>query len=641
MEDEIAFLAWELAGWQRNETILRDDETRALVLLILLALVSMRQGNTRVARSADSRRATSLEFANRLLADLPPAGELDPLTPHRAAELMNALVESGKASALIGTASDFKPLIVAGDQLYLQKLIHLENQLVADLRRCLEAKVRGWSDQAIDGALGDVLGRPVLREDGPVELTVEQCEAVRASLQSNVTIISGGPGTGKTTIVLSILRTLVRLGVECEDIALCAPTGKAAARLGAAIRIGPEGIAKPAPADGSLVLLAEPRTVHRLLGYSPTDGRFHHHENNRLAERVVIVDEASMIDLALLERLIRSLRDDGRLILLGDAHQLPAVEAGAALRDLLAAGEQDPRRGPRAVRLRQSHRLRALDPNGRNLLHAAASIQEGKAPRFDTARSGDDVIVARDLVADLNFQGIEFVSLRERPEILHVFLDRWTEEAPRPPSDLAELIGHDYVIAGDAFRDDDQKRLRQLFDYWERFRVLSLTRVLATGTDRINALLHERTLRKLEQRGDDDLLAGEPVMMQVNDYQRMIFNGDQGVILNVADRGWGKAAPMAVFRRSSGFAAFHLELLRSSLVLSYAMTVHKAQGSEFDRVALVLPDRDLPINTREILYTALTRARSSAVILGDREIFEAGIKKMSDRDSGIAEKLLA
>ncbi len=118
-------------------------------------------------------------------------------------------------------------------------------------------------------------------------------------------------------------------------------------------------------------------------------------------------------------------------------------------------------------------------------------------------------------------------------------------------------------------------------------------------------------------------------MMQVNDYQRMIFNGDQGVILNVADRGWGRPAPMAVFRRAEGFTAFHLESLRSSLALSYAMTVHKAQGSEFDRVALFLPDRDLPINTREILYTALTRARKARSLSATAPSSKSGSRKPS------------
>ncbi|MHC5541087.1 ATP-dependent DNA helicase, partial [Singulisphaera rosea] len=133
--------------------------------------------------------------------------------------------------------------------------------------------------------------------------------------------------------------------------------------------------------------------------------------------------------------------------------------------------------------------------------------------------------------------------------------------------------------------------------------------------------------------------AGEPVMMQVNDYNRMVFNGDQGLVLNVSDGSPPRL--MAVFPRPDGYGIFHLDSLRPVLRHSYAMTVHKSQGSEFDRVALVLPDRDLPINTREVLYTALTRSRTSVVLVGDRNLFEQGVAREIRRDSGIAEKLEA
>jgi exodeoxyribonuclease V alpha subunit len=136
-----------------------------------------------------------------------------------------------------------------------------------------------------------------------------------------------------------------------------------------------------------------------------------------------------------------------------------------------------------------------------------------------------------------------------------------------------------------------------------------------------------------------DFVSGEPVLMQVNDYERGIFNGDQGIILNVNDH--GNRALMVVFRQPHGFAAFPIGSLRPVLRHAYAMTVHKSQGSEFDHVALVLPDRDLPINTPEILYTAITRSRTSVVIVGQRDIFDSGVKRSITRDSGIAEKLRA
>ena len=366
-----------------------------------------------------------------------------------------------------------------------------------------------------------------------------------------------------------------------------------------------------------------------------------HHENNPLAERIVIVDEGSMIDLALMGRLVRSLRDDCRFILLGDAHQLPSVEAGAVLRDLLSEGEASVPLGPRGVQLNVSYRMRQDDDDGRNVYTVARAIDAGEAPKLAGTRTEDRVIVERPSIADITFHGVEFVASSDDASVLDEFFDRWHRDVVRSLVDFQNFIESDYTIVNGGFSDEDQSKLKTLFLHWDSFRVLCLTRVLPTGADRVNAALHERALRAREratERGDD-LIAGEPVMMQVNDYNRMIYNGDQGLILNVSER--GRPQPMVIFPRSEGFAAFHVESLRPDLLHSYAMSVHKAQGSEFDRVVLVLPDRDLPINTREILYTALTRSRRSVVLIGSREVLDLAIAKSIARDSGIAEKLRA
>jgi len=639
LEGEITAIAWELARWQPGPS---TSERQALILLILLAMVQVRQGSTRIALRGQKGGGLRFDFANRLLSKIQSVDDSLRLDPSLAAELMEKLTKSGGANALIGKAGDFKPLVVAGDHLYLQKMLHLEDQFVRVLRRKLGACEPAWSERGVEEALNDVLDRSSRAHGAPIKLNDEQQQAVRMAVRSRMTIISGGPGTGKTTIVVSILRVLSRLGVGLEEIALAAPTGKAANRMLGAIQQGLHGIVDATAADRKILDWPDhPRTLHRLLGYSPSSGRFHHHENNRLAERIVIVDEASMIDLALMARLVRSLRDDASLILLGDARQLPSVEAGAVLRDLLTARAEDPRNAPPAVILEKSHRMQS-DDDGSNLLSVARMIDQGEAPRFDTKRSGDGVAVERGSVEELKFQGVEFLACLAEPAIVETFLERWEQEGAQARPGLAKLIDHAYALSGSEFTHDDQEKLRDLFDYWESFRILCATRVLPTGSDRINEWSHRRALEKLNRPpADDQFIAGEPVMMQVNDYGRMIFNGDQGLILNVISQTHARPQPMAVFRRSSGFTAFHLESLRSALVLSYAMTVHKAQGSEFDRVALFLPDRDLPINTREILYTALTRARKSVLILGDREIFEAAITRTCERDSGIVEKLRA
>jgi exodeoxyribonuclease V alpha subunit len=645
LEEETVFIAWELARWQPG---LKLIERQALILLILSTLVHLWHGSTRITIRDDEGQPLFLDLAGELLTEIQPSPGIDGIEPNGMAKLMEQLVDSGRLSAIIGGVNEFKPLIVTGRHLYLQKMLHLEDRFVAALRRRLAGTVRDWSVEKVEQALSDVLARPVLHNGESIELKDEQQAAVCRAVQNSVTIISGGPGTGKTTIIVSILRVLRRLGVTCEEIALAAPTGKAANRIGEAIRASREEIAKPTAADRDLVNLSEPRTLHRLLGFSPGTGRFLHHENCRLAERVVIVDEGSMIDLSLMERLIRSLRDDSLFILLGDAHQLPSVEAGAVLRDLLAddEGNFSEAMRSRGVRLSQSYRMRREDDNGRNILTVAQAIDRGIVPNFAPTRRSEGVVVERSSISGIAFQGVEFLAKVENSDVLDRFLAHWHKTVVWSRAGLQELVDHKYTMVEEDFDESDQNRLRELFAHWEGFRILCVTRV-STGSDHVNAVLHQHALdqRTLDQNvsgllaspRDDDLIAGEPVMMQVNDYNRMLFNGDQGLILKVTER--GRTHPMAVFRQSQGFVAFHLESLRPVLVHSYAMTVHKAQGSEFDQVALVLPDSDLPINTREILYTALTRSRASVVIVGSRGVFESGIAKIVSRDSGITEKL--
>jgi exodeoxyribonuclease V alpha subunit len=639
VEDEVALIAWELARWQDGLGLI---EQQSLILLVLTAMVHLRQGSTRICLRGQEGRTIRLDLASRLLKGIAPVPGTTGLEPVQAVELIETLIDSHRLGAVVGTAAEFKPLIISGDHLYLQKMLYLEDRFVEVLHHRLYAEIQECDEAIVERALRDVLERPAVRNAHALTLKDEQISAVRAAIRHPITIISGGPGSGKTTIVLSILRTLRRLGITCEEIALAAPTGKAANRMGEAIKAGRGQIIDPAAEDLDLANLGEPRTLHRLLGYSQRTGRFLHHENNRLPERVVIVDEGSMIDLALMERLVRSLRDRSQFILLGDAHQLPSVEAGDVLRDLLAVSVvgADASRLPVGVRLEESHRMRMDDENGRNILAVAQAIDRSARPTLASNKIGDETIIERESVADITLRGVEFLASLERTIVLDAFLDRWHRDLIRANQDVNDLVRRDYRIVDGSFSEADEKAIRHSFEHWEQFRILCVTRVSqTTGADRINAALHQRSLDefKLISQRDNDFIPGEPVMMQVNDYNRGIFNGDQGLVLSVSDR--GRPEPTAVFRRSDGFAAFHVDSLRPVLLHSYAMSVHKAQGSEFDKVGLILPDRDLPINTREILYTALTRSRQSVVIVGDREILEAGIRRTISRDSGIVDKL--
>ncbi len=441
-----------------------------------------------------------------------------------------------------------------------------------------------------------------------------------AALNRRLAVVSGGPGTGKTTIALALARGLVRLGVPASELALAAPTGKAANRLQESFQAGLAALPVPSAADRALQSACPPaQTLHRLLGYSPATGRFLHHHNYRLAARAVIVDEGSMIDLSLMDRLLRALRDDAVLVLLGDADQLPSVDAGAVFRDL----------GSLAVRLHRSFRTDQAQAAGRRISECAAAVRAGDAGRLLA------LLASRPTTAKLAFDGVELVPGTERDAVL----ERWYQDRIAALPEWRQLIEHEYVLEPQGFSAEDDDRLTRLHAQVARQRVLCVTRERPTGTNPVNAFLHG-----LCAGSSDELLPGEPVLVLRNDYQRGLWNGDQGFILLVAEPGQA-ARPMAVFRLSaagpsaSRWLAVPPEALGEGLSLAYALTVHKAQGSEHDRVLLLLPEQPLPLLTRELLYTALTRARHAVVICGNADVLSAGANNSLTRSSGLAEKL--
>ncbi|HEY3351613.1 MAG TPA: exodeoxyribonuclease V subunit alpha, partial [Polyangia bacterium] len=552
-----------------------------------------------------------------------------------------------------------------GDALYHQRLLHFEERLVGALTARLARPPRALPPAEVAAALAAVRAAPPRLGAQPVALSEEQQYAVLTALHLPLTIITGGPGTGKTSIVVTILRLLARLGTPAPAVALAAPTGKAANRLQEAVLRALAGVAQPDLWDSALAATVEARTLHRLLGYSPANDRFRHHENNRLAERVVIVDECSMIDLVLMDRLVRSVRDDAHLVLLGDAEQLPSVDAGAVFRDLLPAATAAPwpwrqlvkptlkgrlapadpapadPRAAAAVRLTHSYRMDASNPAGRAILEVARAINAGRGADLIPGPGGAELVTLRSQPAELAFRGVELLADETGPQ-LPALLDAWFERRVAGLPDWVELVRHTYVQGPSGFGDGDRERLGRLLGHLDGQRVLCITRGdRPTGAAGVNRRLHARLREALGASGPAELDPGDLVMMQRNDYERGLFNGDQGVVLWVRDEAAGaRPRPMAVFRRGQGeLAAFPLDALREDLTLSFALTVHKAQGSEYDYVALVLPEEAMPLLTREVLYTAVTRARASVVIAGRPALLAAGVAQPLARSSGIAEKL--
>lgn len=607
---EPAYLGWEIA---RCATGLSLDERRALAALAAASILSIRSGSTRLPVEGEA-----------LSAALAAVGALDERAT--AADLLaraRAAVPADAVTRVLGGPGDRKPLIVDGPWLYAEKMYALEDRFCARIRERMARTSRTAADRSVTRAVAAVAS-------GPPPLTEEQKRAVRASLASPLTLITGGPGTGKTKTAVALLRAMAWLGLPMAELAIAAPTGKAAQRLADAIALG---LAESRDlADAGLRAMAPvPQTLHRLLGWSPARGRFARHENDPLPHRVVVVDEASMIDLSMMDRLVRALRDGTRLVLLGDANQLPSVEAGAVFRDLCA--------GLGAVRLTTNLRV-ASDPSARRIVAASAAVNAGVT---DKAFAG--AVTSRQSVDDATFEGVEHLTKRWA-DVSDAFLDRWW--SARIETDdgftLRSKQTYRWNAGGGAFDPIDAVQIRALFEDYARSRILCATRTrgFATSADVIN----DRLLGRL--RGgtawarplgrSQELCAGAPVSVQRNDYERGLYNGDQGVVVRVASEMTDEPELVAVFQRGSTFEVFPLDVLRD-LTPAFAMTVHKAQGSEFDRVAVILPDVDLPLLTRELLYTAMTRARRSVLFVGEESLLVRAVSRTVERHSGVAERL--
>jgi exodeoxyribonuclease V alpha subunit len=638
---ELLLTAAEVARGAGGDPSLAHDA----LLLTLAVLLASQEGSTRVPV------ATADELA-RLLGPLAPgdAALAQLISRLRAVEKRTRTSggrrdDAGEAKigqrprqAVLGRPGDFLPLILDGDYLYAERLLALETRLASlfAARLCAPAAP---ASEATARALDEVLrsaGAPSASRS-PMQLSQEQALAVRAAACQPLTLVTGGPGTGKTTIVASVLRALVRAGVPLRSVALAAPTGKAAQRMGEALRAQLSGLPEPAAADLSLAAgCPAPRTLHRLLGLSPAHGRFLHDEKNPLAEEIVIVDEASMIDLLLMERLLSALRPEARLVLLGDADQLPSVDAGSVLRDLLPDPRPDDPRRRAAVRLTQSHRIDPRDPHGRAILALAAAVNEGH---------GDGDLLAgcpmRHRAEDLALAGVECAPAGPDDPLFAATLDRWFQSAVAPPW-VRPLLARVYRWDASGPAPGEEEPLERLFGHAEATRVLALTRNAGTRccTRALNAFFHERLARLLGQPASRPLFPGEIGVVQQNDAARELWNGDAGLVLRVRAPG-GELRWRAVFRRGAGFRALPLEPLRPVLVLGFALTVHMAQGSEVAGALLVLPERDLPLFTRELLYTAITRCRSSLSILGPPALLASGAARRLVRHSGLAERILA
>lgn len=494
----------------------------------------------------------------------------------------------------IGVPGDYAPFILEpGGRFYLARY-HDHEESVA---RLLHTRAR----RKLAPAAPDLLRRDLaaLFPDDPED---RQRQAALLAQFRALTLVSGGPGTGKTTTVVKLLAMLTAQPAERPlRIRLAAPTGKAAQRLMESIRASKSALGL-APEHAARIP-EEAQTLHRLLGAQGDTGRFRHHRDSPLACDLLLVDEASMVDLALMHAVLDALPPEARLILLGDKDQLASVEAGSVFGDLCADA------GASAALAAE------LEPYGVSLPVAAAATVLGdcrieliRSYRFDAAsgigvlahaaRTGDDVAFFA------VFAGSAVLTRCER-------------------SELRERVSAGYAGFRAAARGGDPA---EAFASFLRFRVLCGHRQGGTGVEGVNALL---------EPAGGVWYVGRPVIVRANDYALRLFNGDIGICLDTPDglRVFFEAGPGQYRVLAPGRLPAHEP--------AWAMTVHQSQGSEFDAVLLVLPEAMTPVLNRPLVYTAVTRARARFTLCAPDAILAGALAALPQRESGLVDKLRA
>ncbi len=518
------------------------------------------------------------------------------------------------ASGIVAPAGGYAPLVLDdADRLYLLRYWRYE-QLLA---REWAARAR---DELVPASAPQVLA--ALDRWFPIDAAHpsgnEQRRAAAIALCKRVCVIAGGPGTGKTTTAARILAIIAELADAPLRMAMIAPTGKAAARLEAAMRDArarmdvTDWVAGQLPITGS--------TVHRLLGPIRGSVRFRHDQDAPLPVDCVLVDEASMIDLALMTKLVRALPRTARLVLLGDQNQLASVETGAVMASLTAGPA-----GYRAAFAGRVSRLSGVDvPVGdHDSPLADACVRLERSHRFaPESRVGR---LARAIL------GGDSPAIQEDTEVLAALHGRTGDTHL-----LDDAIRQGFALYADAVHEGCS--VAELLEAFNRFRVLCVHRHGVAGMAEMNRRIEGLLRPMLPAVGANtrDWYAGRVVMVNRNDYTLDLYNGDLGIVLaDPLDHG-----TLRVFFEGAGGATRSLALNRVPACESaFAITVHKSQGSEFDAVLIVLPSAASPLVTRELLYTAVTRAKKSVRFVGTRAMVMQGAQIPQHRESGLADKL--
>ncbi|MDR9424015.1 MAG: exodeoxyribonuclease V subunit alpha [Marinobacter sp.] len=694
---------WQQAEWIRpldvgfarliRELSEEQGERPSPLVLLLAALTSHQVGRGHVC----------IDLAN-LLADagntlsLPPEdpvretlteSEVAELSHLKPGDLLSRITLADCQAALNGSlaVSDgllTSPLVLNDTRLYLRRFWRYEQRIAEGILQRL-ALPSPLTDPESDQArtLSDALGH-LFQSPEPVDYQKLACAL---AARNHFSVITGGPGTGKTTTVVNLLAALQAVAGESPErhgrkyrIRLAAPTGKAAARLNESIG-GAVSRLPLAQLPGNVQLDDIPTkvtTLHRLLGSRPDTRRFRHNRDNPLLVDILVIDEASMVDVDLMASVFDALPASAQLILLGDKDQLASVDAGAVLGELCQRATDAHYTPETADWLRAVTGMAVpaelIDTNGQQLDQAVAMLR--KSYRFQQ----DSGI--RALAESVNSNALDNAILQQSRDAAFedvIWLNGHTSK-PDMEATLEQICRHAITGTPEAFRNSGQGRvvndrelpppvgyrhyleLMQSHDLnadsaredWDAlavrileafndFQMLCALRKGPWGVEGLNDRIARQLLAEKRIPRAEGWYAGRPVLVTGNDYNLGLMNGDIGITFSVPWDRTGSGEPKETLRVAfpSGDSTGGIRWISPSrlqqLETVYAMTVHKSQGSEFNHTCLVLPDRLSPVLTKELVYTGITRAKNwFSLITGDARVFKDSVGQQVVRASGLA-----
>jgi len=493
-------------------------------------------------------------------------------------------------SGVVGEPGDKMPLILDNkNRLYLYRYYQYENMLLTRLIYRSRSEVSHLYLSGLTQFMDKLFSTETQYSF--------QRQAVEIAISKKLCIVSGGPGTGKTTVTAKIIAALIHVSESTPQIHLTAPTGKAAQRLQESLN----DVKQTLNCSEEIIsaMPNEAMTIHRLLKPKHRSPYFKHSQEKLLPSDVVIVDEASMIDLALMSKLVMALREETRLIILGDKDQLASVDPGSVLGDICSQPEQSSLKSC-MVRLTKSYRF----DESSGIYMAAQAVNAGNHDK-----------ALNILKNSLSYQDISWKDYKDITNIKTALAEKLTWQS--------KYLNY-------------QNNPRQALMTLNTFRILCAVRKGPFGVERLNHLIAEIMASKGLIQPNRRWYHGRPIMITKNDHRVGLYNGDVGLIFKDRE---DQNILKAFFIGSDNQLKKYLPARLPEHETVFAMTVHKSQGSEFDHVLLVLPEKLSKVLTRELVYTGITRTRKYIEVWGSQNTLISAIKNRIDRHSGLADAL--